>query len=242
MNPLKVAVAEDEPLNLERLVRLLKEAGCEVVGAFRSGATLQAWLSEAPTVDALFLDIKMPGKSGLELLRVHGRDIPIVLVTAFPGHALEAFDGAAVDYLLKPVTEERLAQALGRLRALAGAQLQAPASPALRRIPVKAGDGTLFVEISKVVYFKVEDDVVYVVPQTGESLPTRWKALVEVEGLFPGLIRVHRNLLVRRDSILGIRSLEDGRLELRLQGGLLLESSRPAAPRIRAELGLRRDT
>lgn len=239
MRPLKVAVAEDEPLNQERLVRLLKEAECEVVATFRSGTSLSAWLSEDPAVDALFLDIRMPGPNGLELLRSHGKEIPVVLVTAFREHALEAFDGAAADYLLKPVTEERLAQALARLRVLAGATVPARAETAAKRIPVKAGEGTVFLEPGKVVHFLVEDNTVYAVPASGERLPTFWKALADVEILIPGLIRIHRNLLVRKEAILGFRSLEDGRLLLRLQGGLELESSRPAAARIRAELGLK---
>lgn len=241
MNPIRVAVAEDELLNQERLVRLLKEAGCEVVGAFRSGTTLQAWLAETPAVDALFLDIRMPGVTGLELLKQHGRNLPVVLVTAFPGHALEAFDGSAVDYLLKPVSEERLAQALGRLAAFLGQEARPAQAAPLKRIPVKAGEGTLFLELNKLSHFVVEDNQVFAVPPTGERMPTLWKALVEVETLFPGLLRIHRHLLVRKDAILGFRSLEDGRLLLRLQGGIELESSRPAAPRIRTELGLKRE-
>ena len=241
MNQIRVAVAEDELLNQERLVRLLKEAGCEVVGTFRSGTSLQAWLAEAPAVDALFLDIRMPGFTGLELLKLHGRTLPVVLVTAFPDHALEAFDGAAVDYLLKPVSEERLAQALARLTVFLGQEARpVPANP-MKRIPVKAGDGTLFLEFHKISHFVVEDNLVFAVPPTGERLPTQWKALVEVEDLFSGLLRIHRHLLVRKDAILGFRVLEDGRLLLRLHGGIELESSRPAAPRIRAELGLKRD-
>ena len=241
MNPIRVAVAEDEQLNQERLVRLLKEAGCEVVGAFRSGTSLQAWLAEAPAVDALFLDIRMPGITGLELLKQHGRNLPVILVTAFPNHALEAFDGSAVDYLLKPVSEERLAQALTRLAAFLGQEDRpSPVNP-LKRIPVKAGEGTLFLELQKLTHFVVEDNLVYAVPPGGTRLPTQWKALVEVEALFPGLLRIHRNLLVRKEAILGFRVLDDGRLLLRMQGGTELESSRPAAPRIRAELGLKRD-
>lgn len=241
MSPLRVAVAEDELLNQERLVRLLKETGCEVVGAFRSGTSLLAWLDESPAVDALFLDIRMPGIGGLEVLRAHGRDIPTVLVTAFPDHALEAFDGAAVDYLLKPVTETRLAQALARLTALSGCACQPAGPPPMKKIPVRAGDGTLFLDYRKISYFQIDGSTVYAVPTAGERLATLWKALVEVEAMFPDLIKVHRNLLVRRDSILGFRSLEDGRLLLRLQGGHELESSRPAAPRIRTELGLKRE-
>jgi DNA-binding LytR/AlgR family response regulator len=241
MNRLRVAVAEDEPLNQERMVRLLKEAGCEVVATFRSGTSLLAWLDESPAVDALFLDIRMPGVGGLEVLRAHGRDIPTVLATAFPDHALEAFDGAAVDYLLKPVSEARLAQALARLNAISGHTFQPVGQPPMKKIPVKGGEGTLFLDYKTVSYFQIDGSTVYAVPHTSERMATPWKALVEMEGLFPDLIKIHRNLLVRRDSILGFRFLEDGRLLLRLQGGMEVESSRPAAPRIRSELGLKRE-
>jgi len=183
----------------------------------------------------------MPGPSGLDLLKVHGRSLPVVLVTAYPDHALEAFDGAAIDYLLKPVTEERLAQTLARLTAVIGLPAPLPPATASRRIPVKAGGGTLFLEFRKISHFLVENNSVYAFSQTGERLPTQWKALAEVECLYPDMIRIHRNLLVRRDSILGFRVMEDGRLLLRMQGGIELESSRPAAPRIRAELGLKRE-
>ena len=100
MNPehLRVAVAEDEPYNLKRLVRLLEEQGCEVVASFEDGNSVLEWLADSPSVDALFLDIRMPGASGMEVLETGKALPPVVFVTAFSDHAVEAFDLAAADF------------------------------------------------------------------------------------------------------------------------------------------------
>ena len=93
MSPLRVALADDEPLARARLGRLLREAGCEVVREFADGASALAWIGEAPEVDALFLDIQMPGVSGLEVLaelQERRSCPPVVFVTAFSEHAVRA--------------------------------------------------------------------------------------------------------------------------------------------------------
>src|SRR5512145_2997144 len=131
---MKVAVAEDEPYNLKRLVRLLEEEGCEVVATFEDGTSVLAWLQGAPRVDALFLDIRMPGASGVEVLET-GRNLPpVVFVTAFSDHAVEAFDLAAADYLLKPVRAERLATCLERLRSRTWTAIPPPPPKAARKV------------------------------------------------------------------------------------------------------------
>ncbi len=237
--PLRVAVAEDEPLNLKRLVRMLKEAGCEVVATFEDGDAMLAWARRQPPVEALFLDIRMPGASGLEILR--SLDLPpaVVFVTAHPEHAVEAFDEAAADYLLKPFTAKRLEKCLGRLRArLMEARTPATIAPARPRFPVKAGDGLIFLDLAKTTHFEVVEEVVWA--HAGERFQTLWNALAEVESAFPdaGLFRIHRHLLVRPECIQGIQSLWGGRLTVRLLGGVELESSRGATARLKARLGI----
>ena len=109
MNSLRVLVAEDEPLARERLVRLLREGGCEILAELEDGASLVAWMAEHPDapIDALFLDIQMPGITGLEALAELKNPPLTVFVTAHPGYALQAFDAAAIDYVLKPVALAR---------------------------------------------------------------------------------------------------------------------------------------
>ena len=112
---MKVVVVEDEALSRKRLVRLLQEAGCLVVASFAEGRGALEWLGHHPEVQALFLDIHMPNLDGLAILKTLSGQFPVVLTTAFTEHAVEAFDGEAVDYLLKPVTASRLDRALNRI-------------------------------------------------------------------------------------------------------------------------------
>lgn len=237
MNPFRVAIAEDEPMNLQRLERLLEAQGCQVVGRFRSGTSLRAWLQEEPEVDALFLDIRMPGLSGLEVLRELRGGIAAVLVTAHAEHALEAFDGAAVDYLLKPVSEERLGRCLQRLRSRLPAAPGVPAARKPGRYAVRAGEGVVFLDLARTTHFEVEDEVVWT--HAGGRFRTLWNTLAEVEAAFPaaGMIRVHRHLLVRPEAVVGVKPRWGGRLTVTLLGGGELLSSRGGTARIKERMG-----
>jgi two-component system, LytTR family, response regulator len=116
--PLRVLVVDDEPLARQRLTDLLRgEGGLEVVGEAEDGdEAVRAIRGLAP--DLVFLDIQMPGRTGLDVVREVGpeRMPATIFVTAYDQHALSAFDVAAVDYLVKPFDDERFAQALARAR------------------------------------------------------------------------------------------------------------------------------
>ncbi len=233
---LRVLVAEDEPFNLRRLTRLLREAGCEVVAELEDGAAVLDWLDRGEPVDALFLDIQMPGLTGLDVVADLSRQVPVVFVTAYAEHAVKAFEQAATDYLLKPVTAERLAATLQRLRPQGGGA--AAAKPTgLLRVPVKAGEGVVLVDLAKVTHFQFEDDAVWAL--AGERLRTTWKTLAEAEAaLGTRVVRGHRHLLIRPEAVVGVRAGDSGRLLVRLAGGTELEVSRGAAPELKARLGL----
>lgn len=235
---LKIAVAEDEPLNLKRLVRLLEECGCQVVAQFRDGASLHAWLDLGGRPDALFLDVQMPGMDGLSLARSLEATLPVVFVTAHADHAVAAFDAEAQDFLLKPVTTERLVRALDRVH-----RKLAPAAPAMTqrrpgRFPVQAGEGLVFLELAKTTHFEVKDEVVWA--SAGNRFKTLWRSLGEVEAYFPeaGLLRIQRHLLIRPEAIVGLRPAGNSRVFVRLAGGVELEASRGATPTLKARLGL----
>jgi len=236
---LKVAIAEDEPLNLKRLMRLLEDCGCNVVATFPNGLEMEEWMLTGPSVDALFMDIQMPGLDGLSLRASLPRELPVVFVSAFAELAVGAFEVEAVDFLLKPVTTERLVKALDRIQGkLAGgpsrSQLSSPT-----RFPVTAGSGVLFLDLAKTIYFEVEEQVVWAF--TGERFRTKWKSLGEVEAFFPeaGLLRIHRHLLIRPAAVLGIRSTGGGaRVIVRMTGGVELEASRGGTPELKERLGL----
>lgn len=236
---LRVLVAEDEPYNMKRLVRLLKEQGCEVMAELEDGPAVLEWLEKGGEADALFLDIQMPGLTGLDVVEDLPRPFPIVFVTAFAEHAVKAFEQNAVDYLLKPVTADRLAKTLERLqgtRLPRGEAAPKPSGPF--RVAVKAGDGLLFLDLGKVTHFTYEDE--QVLAHAGGPFRTLWKTLAEAEEAMAGrgLVRGHRHLLIRPEAVVGVKPGEFGRLLVRLTGGAEVEVSRGAAPDVKRRLGL----
>ena len=117
--PLRVVVVDDEQLAREGLAELLeKEPGVVVTGTFGDGVSALKAL-DALAADALFVDLRMPGMSGLELVELLDHDpLPaVVFVTAYDAYAIRAFELNAMDYVLKPATAERLRQSLDRIRA-----------------------------------------------------------------------------------------------------------------------------
>jgi two-component system, LytTR family, response regulator len=116
---MRVIVVDDEPLAREGLVELLEtHAGIEIGGAFPDGASALAAM-DAERPDAIFVDVQMPGMTGFELVDAIDLDpLPaVVFVTAYDEYAIRAFEVSAIDYLLKPVSTERLAQTVERVRA-----------------------------------------------------------------------------------------------------------------------------
>jgi len=245
MNAVKVAVADDVALARTRLARILEEAGCEVLGQFEDGTSLLEWLQTKPALDLLFLDIKMPGPSGLEVAAELPYPLPVVFVTAHREHALEAYDLAALDYVLKPISEERIQKTLDRFR-----QGLVPARPAqdyraalhIPRVVVRVGDGLLLVDLRKVSHFEVHEEQVWTW-MGGERLLTQWKSLTEVESAFPGagLMRINRSALVRPEAITGVRALWGGRAMVRLGSEVELEVSRSSTPALKERFGIKGD-
>jgi len=238
---LRVVVAEDEALSRKRLIRLLEESGCTVVISFSEGRGARDWLQHHRDVDAVFLDIHMPNLDGLAILKALAGRIPVILTTAFPEHAVEAFDSDAVDYLLKPITASRLERALARIEARFVAPTAGPAAAQAvgpLRYPVHAGEGVVLVDLHKTTHFEVENEVVWA--HAAGRLRTLWTSLAEVEAAFPraGMLRIHRHLLVRPEAVLGLKSAGGGRALVRLVGGDEIEASRGGAPLLRDRLGI----
>ena len=141
MNALRVVIADDEPLARLRLRRLLSAmSGIEVVAECASGIEVMQLLPDCPC-DLLFLDIQMPGADGFQALEhVVARPRAVVFVTAYAEHAVRAFDVQAMDYLLKPISAERLLQAVERVqRALANDAPVAAAVTTPRRLALPIG-------------------------------------------------------------------------------------------------------
>ena len=238
MKRLNALVVDDEPLARERLARLLQEADCNVVGELGDGMALLQWLKEPHELDVIFLDIQMPGPSGMEVLAEVPACPPVVFVTAHSTYAVRAFELAAVDYLLKPVFDDRLAKCLQRLRD----QLIRPLSPTeLKtllpqplRFPIRAGDGEIFMELDLITHFELENERVWACRGLNRYM-TRWNSLAEVEETFPddGMLRIQRHLLLRPGMVKGIRPTTVGRIKVLIAPTVELTVSRAMTPRTR---------
>jgi DNA-binding LytR/AlgR family response regulator len=209
VRPLHVLAVDDEPPALEDLTYLLR--GDHRIGrglaAHSSDAALR--LLEAATVDAVFLDIRMPGLDGLDLVRVLSRfaEPPaVVFVTAYEDFAVDAFALKACDYLLKPVGRERLAEAVRRVAAVVTAaadggvspqqQTTAAADPGADRIPVDVGGVTRFVARADVAYAEAQGDYVRLHANGRAPLVRISLAVLEERWAPHGFLRVHRSYLV----------------------------------------------
>jgi DNA-binding LytR/AlgR family response regulator len=186
MPEIRAVIADDEAPLRQSLRRRLSEVWPELVicGEAQNGEEALA-LIERRRPQVAFLDIRMPGLTGLEVAGRIGGSCRIVFVTAFDDYAVEAFEQEAVDYLLKPVTRERLERTVRRLRQGLedGAALPAETlerllvrlSPAgesrrLRYIRVQHGDGVRLIPVGDVVYFQAQDKYTSVITREGESL------------------------------------------------------------------------
>lgn len=236
MKPLKALVVDDEPLARERLSRLLGEAGCTIVDELGDGVALLQWLKQPTEVDVIFLDIQMPGLNGLEVLAEVPDCPPVVFVTAFSDYAVRAFELAAVDYLLKPVFEDRLAKCLQRLRdrlvrRLSPTELKTLMPPPVR-FPIRAGDGEVYMELELVTHFELDDSRVWACRGQNRYL-TRWATLADVEQAFPeaGMLRIQRHLLLRPQMVKGIRPATVGRIKVLVAPQVELTVSRAMTSR-----------
>ena len=212
---LKVMLVDDEALARLRLRSLLQactETPSEVVAEAES-ATQALELLRGVEVDLVLLDIRMPGRDGLQLASAL-RSLPlppaVVFVTAHSGHALRAFDLDAVDYLTKPVQRARLAAALQRVQQRRWPQSTLPAPLVDTPMLVVAERGRMErVPVADVLYLKAE--MKYVTLRTAERSYVLDDSLTELEQrLGAGFIRIHRNALVANRAVRELQRRSDG--------------------------------
>ena len=240
MSAIRVVIADDEPLARLRLRRLLAAMpDIEVVAECASGIEVMQLLPDCPC-DLLFLDVQMPGADGFQALEhVVARPRAVVFVTAYAEHAVRAFDVQAVDYLLKPVSAERLLQAVERARhALASDAPVATAVAIPRRLALPIGRRMQMVELDELDCALAQAN--YVELKVG----TRSFVLREtISGFHARLdpqrfLRIHRSAIVRIDAIREVEPLASGRYRVHLHGGLRLVSGRSYRDALRVALGL----
>jgi two-component system, LytTR family, response regulator AlgR len=225
--PIRFLVVDDEPLAVERLQLLLARMdGVAVAGTAAEGAAALR-LVEATRPDAVLLDIAMPGMDGIDVARALARvpEPPVVIfVTAFDTFAVAAFDVEAVDYVMKPVSAERLARAVERARerlATRGGEAGAVAakSPWLQEFWVSEARGLVRLSADAVDRVSAERDYMRLHVGPRSWLINHTIGRLEAEFDPATFVRLHRSAIVRRDFVAGLRRDESGRWWARLADG-----------------------
>ncbi|SMD20501.1 LytR/AlgR family response regulator transcription factor [Lentzea albidocapillata] len=247
---LRVLAVDDEAPALEDLTYLLRSdpriAHVEAVtDATKALRVLHRAMDAGQPLDAVFLDIRMPGLDGLDLARVLSRFAqppPVVFVTAHQQPAVEAFELKALDYLLKPVRQERLAESVHRIvhevwdsKAAAESATSAPTQPANSTppemgdevIPVELGGVTRFIRLADIRYVEAHGDYARLHTATGSGLVRAALNGLEERWRSAGFVRIHRSHLVSLGHIDELR-LEDGHLSVTIGGAVLPVSRRHA--------------
>ena len=254
MSAVRVLVADDELLARRRLLRLLASMeGVVVAGECESGEAVLERL-KAKDVDVVLLDIHMPGLTGLETLELLPEDGPVVvLCTAHPDHAVDAFEQGAADYVMKPVEAGRLKKALARARERLvarrhGAEMTAPTSAAsesaprergLDRLAVPTRQGIVLLDPRAVSHAILDGELVSVVTEAGTYLSDDTLAALQ-ERLPRDLFeRVHRRAILNLAHVDRLEPLDTGGFVAHTRGGHAVEVSRQAARELRRRLKLR---
>ncbi|MCA9757942.1 MAG: response regulator transcription factor [Candidatus Eisenbacteria bacterium] len=246
VSPVRIVMADDEPLALRGIRRVVESLpGFEIVAECPDGdRALRAILERRP--DLVLLDISMPGRDGFEVLEgLAPEERPLaIFVTAYDAHALQAFEVHALDYVLKPIREDRLRDALLRARArlTSGAPRDVLSSdelrqlgehskgdshgPHLERLLVRGTNGIRVVSISDVRYLSSDGDYVQIHASHGTEL-MRSTLQSLVERLDPRrFVRVHRSHVVRIDEVTEVHGAANGDGSIVLRSGEELPVSR----------------
>jgi two-component system LytT family response regulator len=241
-SPLRVVIVDDEPL-ARAVVReyITVHPGVEIVAECANGFEAVKAVSEL-SPDLLFLDVQMPKLSGFEVLELIGRDVPVVFTTAYDQYALRAFDVHAIDYLLKPFSEQRFAEALTRARERLAARDVAPVDALvsetratqtpLERVLIRDGSQVHVLPVDKIDYVEAQDD--YVSFRSEGKSYLKDQTLGVAEGLLDParFVRIHRSYLLNIDRIARVELYaKDSRIAI-LRDGTKLPVSRAGYARL----------
>jgi len=245
--PIRALIVDDEPLartGVAQLVEPVEEV--TVVGEAADGTEAVRQIDENEP-DLVFLDVQMPEMSGLEVVRRVGvEEMPVtIFVTAYDEYAVDAFEAHALDYLLKPIDEERFAEALDRARTqLRQAEASALSdqlhgllrqyadaddeeeSPSIDRFTVRGRDRIYFVDAEDVQWIESEGD--YAALHDGEDVHLVRKTMKELDEKLDAdcFLRVHRSYIVNVDYVEALRPMDHGTYRLIMTAGSALKTSR----------------
>ncbi|MDH5823363.1 LytTR family DNA-binding domain-containing protein [Luteimonas sp. RD2P54] len=242
MTRLRAAIVDDEPLARARLVRLLRNEGdVEVVAEYADGLQAAAGLPKV-AADVAFVDVRMPHVDGFGMLErlPPARRPLVVFVTAYSAHALQAFDAAAVDYLMKPVSPERLHEAVARLRLRLGGGAASACGDYPERLAVPDGQRLRMVAVAEIEYVLAQGNYLEL-HLDGRALLLRETMAAFAQRLDPRrFVRIHRSRLVRIDAVEQVEAWGAAQYWLRLRSGACMTSGRSYREPLRQALGISR--
>ena len=256
---IRVVIVDDEPLGRRRIEDALRShADIEVVGSAADGATAVDAIRRLQP-ELVFLDVQMPRMSGLEVVKTLGNDMPVtIFVTAFDKHAVEAFQLAATDYLVKPFDDDRFDQALDRarrsLRMETAEQIRErllavlnnlPATPTakskyLERIAVESRGEVQVVPVADVEAIVADGAYAQIVVGSQRHLIRETMTALESQLDPARFIRIHRSAIVAIDQVATLLKGAGGDYEIRMKNGARLAVSRGRRAELEERLGMRR--
>jgi DNA-binding LytR/AlgR family response regulator len=245
--PLRTLIVDDEPI-ARKVLR--EELGSfddvEIIGEADNGVSALEKIS-ADQPDLVLLDLQMPEMGGLEVVRnlKHGSHMPvIVIVTAYDKYALQAFEAGAIDYLLKPVGADRLAQAVERARRVTEreaaerlAQLQEvadqPKNPQAKRIVGRVGEEYFLLTVDEIYAFQADGEIVWIITANKKYLATQTLKVLDQRLRNTSFRRIHRSALVNVDHVRKMSAISSQRWLITLSNDQEFIASKRQAGSIR---------
>jgi two-component system LytT family response regulator len=235
---MKALLVDDERLARAGLRRMLKAHGDVLVVGEAANSSEAALQIRRLQPDLVFLDVEMPGKSGFQLLDELD-DLPtVIFTTAYQDYAVQAFEVSALDYLVKPISAERLASALDKVRRSAAIENGHRHNHNLRQVFLREGARCWIVAVDQIQMFESEGN--YTRVYFDAHRPLIYKSLNALEGrLDPSFfVRASRSHIVNLRAIRSLQALPDGGLTATLSGGLNVAISRRQSRKLREQLSL----
>jgi two-component system LytT family response regulator len=246
MEPIRALIIDDEQLARELIKNYLKnQPDIQIIGECENGFEGALKIADSKP-DLVFLDIQMPKLNGFEMLELADDPPEIIFITAHNDFAIKAFEMNAVDYLLKPYSQERLLSAVqkatDRIRSGGNSDekirglVQQPLTEKLERIVVKTGNKIKVIPVDKIIYLEAQDDYIMVYTEEGKHLKQGTMKYYEDHLDESKFIRVHRSYIVRMDQVIQLEPYTKDNYILKLKNGTTLKISRNGLKNLKEKL------
>lgn len=239
MKKIKVVIIDDERLAREEIKRALQFYEDFVLIGEAENADDAKILIETEMPDLIFLDIQMPEKSGFDLLESLDNVPAVLFITAYDQYAIQAFEVSALDYLMKPIREERFAKAIQKIRDTINMKSSLNDSLAKdRKIFIKDGEKRFFIQLDEIYLIESLENYTRLFFQDKKALQRRslrqWEEMLDKNIFF----RINRTEIINTQYIQEVKTTIGGRLEVKLKTGELLEVSNRQSARFRNQNGI----